>query len=186
MSLKKSVYHISDISELKHIINQWTDVYRIEIITQVNKHKISRGLTQVNATIKEYNYYIADEIKTAGELLNADDKNCLPQINDKDKNAPALITGTTPSMLTGYGLRKSTLSPASEFWSEPIVHWYKLNPDTDIVLNRNLKQIYPYNTGKTPKVIERALCANQYTKVKIRRKNALGEIEILYSQDKQR
>lgn len=187
ISLTNAVYYVSDISELKNFINQWTDVYRIKITTEISKRKISGGLVQNNTNIKEYNYYIADEIKTAGELLDTDDKEFQPQINDENKNAPALIVGITPSRLTGFGLRKDAFSPATEFWSKPIVSWHKLNPDTDIVLNYNLKQIYPYNTGKTPKAIERALCANQYTTVKIKRKNAIiGEITVLYTQEKQR
>lgn len=186
ISLKNAVHYVSDISELKNLVNQWTDVYRIEIITQTCKRKISPGLVQNNTNIKEYNYYIADEIKTVGEFLDTDDKEFLPQISDENKNAPALIVGITPSMLTGFGLRKDALSPATEFRSKPIVNWHKLNLDTDIVLNHNLKQIYPYNTGKTPKAIERALHTNQYTTVKLHRKNAIGEITVLYAQEKQR
>ena len=186
ISLTNAVYYVSDISEFKNLVNQWTDVYRIKITTEISKRKISGGLVQNNTKIKEYNYYIADEIKTAGELLDTDDKEFQPQISDENKNAPALIVGITPSRLTGFGLRKDALSPATEFWSKPIVSWHKLNPDTDIVLNHNLKQIYPYNTGKTPKAIERALRANQYTTVKIKRIHAICEITVLYTQEKQR
>ncbi len=186
VSLKNSVYYVSDISELKNLINRWTDVYRIEIITQTSKRKISGGLVKNNTKIKEYNYYIADEIKTAGELLDADDKEFQPPINNENKNVPALIVGVLPSEIIGYGLRKDVLSPAAEFKTKPIVEWHKLNPDTDIVLNRNLKQIYPYNTGKIPAAIKYTLCANQHTTVKIKRMYALCEITILYGQEKQR
>ena len=137
ISLTNAVYYVSDISELKNLVNQWTDVYRIEITTEISKRKTSPGLVQNNTNIKKYNYYIADEIKTAGELLDTDDKEFQPQISDENKNAPALIVGITPSMLTGFGLRKDAFSPATEFWSKPIVSWHKLNPDTDIVLNYN-------------------------------------------------
>ena len=63
ISLTNAVYYVSDISEFKNLVNQWTDVYRIEITTEISKRKISRGLVQNNTNIKEYNYYIADEIK---------------------------------------------------------------------------------------------------------------------------
>ncbi len=186
VSLKDAVHYVSDISDLKNFINQWTDVYRIKITIEISKRKISGGLVKNNTKIKEYNYYIADEIKTAGELLDTDDKEIQPQINDENKNAPALIVGITPSMLTGFGLRKDAFSPATEFRSKPIVNWHKLNPDTDIVLNRNLKQIYPYKTGKIPKAIEHTLRSNQYTTVKIERIYGINQIAVLYSQEKQR
>ena len=186
VSLKNAVNYVSDISDLKNLINQWTDVYRIKITTEISKRKTSGGLVQNNTKIKEYNYYIADEIKTAGELLDADDKEFQPPINNENKNVPALIVGITPSMLTGFGLRKDVWSPATEFKTKPIVEWHKLNCDTDIVLNRNLKQIYPYKTGKIPKAIERTLCPNQYTTVKIERIYGINQIAVLYSQEKQR
>lgn len=186
VSLKDAVHYVSDISDLKNFINQWTDVYRIKITTEISKRKISGGLVKNNTKIKEYNYYIADEIKTAGELLDADDKEFQPPINNENKNVPALIVGITPSMLTGFGLRKDIWSPATEFKTKPIVEWHKLNCDTDIVLNRNLKQIYPYKTGKIPKAIEHTLRSNQYTTVKIERIYGINQIAVLYSQEKQR
>lgn len=70
----------------------------------------------------------------------------------------------------GFGLRTPNHNRVSIVYAPAIYYWHELNPKTDIVLNLQLKQIYPYNTGKMPMVIEQAFQADKNVSINLYRR----------------
>jgi hypothetical protein len=107
----------------------------------------------------EYTFFVAESIKTAAQLK----KDCKKKYikissftteNGMNGKAPAIVTYARDK--TSIGLKKHM------FDNDNTINWGKdincdrLNPE-DIVIDHDMKQIFPKKTGKMPIVLEKLL-----------------------------
>lgn len=149
---------ICDIDELKRFIElmDFDDIYKISI--QVKKQYERRASKYVG--FYEHNFYVADSIQTDTQILNyvrtkyPDDV----QHHQIPVDKPAILTDIVDDVPVAPGLVMNPYTYETRNGSSSKhIFWRELNPKKDIVINRNLHQIYPENTGKYPTVIEKLL-----------------------------
>lgn len=152
---------ISTMMQLQEIIKDFSDVFYIELITEKTTYKNVRAMRIENIYIKKYQYFIADKIQTLGELFqDIDAKYIVPEINSKNKNKTAIKTCFRNVFNPKNSLDSYSIAPA---WG-----WHILDADKDIVLDSDLKQIYPYKTGKIPAALKKLFAENNYIPLDVR------------------
>ena len=167
-----SIPPITDITKIKEILDSanFKDVYKIKIFAIQKKFDITQkplahyrqvigkmsnypGKQVSQKILKSFFYFISDSIKTVGQLRQ--------ESEDKYQNifsfsAPDNSTDETPAIITYICDHKTIGLKRNQYDNNNTINWGKsilcdaLNPDTDIVLNHSLGQIFPKNTGKMP------------------------------------
>lgn len=138
---------VTSLSELKDVVNSLRNVYRIEVSFMDETYDIRTGFTVgIRSSIKHC-YWVADKITTPEQIAQRyKGASFYPAISEANKSVDAIKTSTTKRVLeetSSQGVHKTHRTE----------HWHPVNAAEDIVLNRNLKQIYPENTGKIPGVL---------------------------------
>lgn len=137
--------HFTDMCDLRDTIQKLDDVYRISI-TQIRvfKHKLKKEF---------FDFYVADEIKSIsqyGARLRQITGNFAqlyyPDVGPNDATRPAAINNIIDSISLNLGTVV-----------HKYVYWKPLNPKHDIVINRNLNQIYPIKTGNKPMLLKKLM-----------------------------
>ena len=146
-------------------IKDFLNIIKRNNLTKAAKIQITR--TKNNTATKEtVTLYVDDSIKTAGEIQDILRKRygsiCGFTPNSK-QTAPSIITGYRTrrryGMTGGYNVRidRNTVvfKEAKEVtWEEPEASVESPKPEKDVIVNRELNQIWPVATGALPKAIQ--------------------------------
>lgn len=143
----------------------FVNMIKLKNLSKTSKIQITR--TKQNTAVKEtLTLYVDDRIKTAGEIQDILKKKygsvCgfTPQ---HKQSAPTVITGHIIrhryGMTGGYNVRidRNTVifKEAKEVtWDEPEANVESPKPEHDVIVNRELNQIWPVATGALPKAIQ--------------------------------
>lgn len=132
--------------------------YKIVITVSEEFEKKSGFSTFYQMTKREYNFYIADNIQTDAQIHGSISKQHPDDIAEipTPVNKPAILTGIYDKTYMAGGLRGEFSRPHAVKVGK-IVYWHVLNHKNDIVVDKNLHQIYPTKTGALPVVIQRLL-----------------------------
>ena len=139
--------------QLKYLSAPSADIYEIEInITAPVREKSVASKPQCRG----YRFYVADDIKTDTQILADVQKKYDNVLNTwTPVGKPAVLTAV-------FGKRVHVVFPSDKD-AQPaktpiqVVEWHILNPNKDIVVDRNLHQIYPVKTGAYPTMIQKLL-----------------------------
>jgi len=167
-----SIPPITDVAKVKEILSSanFKDVYKIKIMVIQKKFDITQkplaryqkiigkmsnypGKQVSQKTIKAFFYFISDSIKTVAQLRQ-ESENKYQKIYSF--SAPDNSTDQTPALITYMCDHKTIGLKRNHFDNNNTINWGKsilcdaLNPETDIVLNHSLEQIFPKNTGEMP------------------------------------
>ena len=148
--------NFKSIDDMKKILSVNADIYRLEVIRIVENYNLQTNFTTQILETETLPLWVADEITNAKNIKKSNQgAKFSPAITDKNMNVPAIQTGINTQHC--IGMRK----PGFHAAPHPIpvsttVAWHELG-NTDIVVNKNMNQIYPTTTGKTPEILAKLL-----------------------------
>ena len=129
-------------------------VYKININVKENVHN-ANFYRNVQS---EYEIFTASDIKTDEQICQSVRKEY-----DKIQHMPDVLG--VPAILTkvsdvyhGFGiLQRRPIYGVKRTVAGKDIEWHILNPDSDIVIDKNLNQIYPEKTGAMPMILQELL-----------------------------
>lgn len=142
---------VSNIEEIQRLIKDYSDictVYSMQITIADEIYNTKTGFTERTINKKTHEFLMADKITTPAQIAQEKQGAELsPAITQNDNlNAPAIKTYSTTRDIVSLNKWSGTRTISTK----EIQSWKPLNKNTDIVVNRNLDQIFPEKTGKTP------------------------------------
>ena len=140
-----------NIEDIKKLLSANKNVYKIEAIKTKENHSINSVLETHNVETIKLLLWVADEITNAKKIKKSYPKfDFYPKINSINLNVPAIQT----DIHTDYcvGLREIGTFEPCVFPVSTTVFWHELDSN-DIVVNKDMKQIYPKTTGKIPELL---------------------------------
>ncbi len=129
--------HVHKLEEVQKMLNEFQDVYRIELDLVDEWYNVNTGHTRSIQNIKNVSLWVSDEITTPAQIeLDNPGARFRPEITSANQDVPAVRT--TSSNCTG---------------ARPLKCWTPVDRELDIVVDRQLKQIFPKKTGEIPVVL---------------------------------
>lgn len=146
---------IKNVNDIVNILASMNDIYKIEVFRIKENYNIRTNLATKILEQETLPLWVADEISNVRKIQKATGKAKLePEVTEKNINNPAIQTGTHTQY--SVALRTNMYSAPRRVPVAKIVMWRELT-DKDIVVNKNMKQIYPTVTAKVPEVLSRLL-----------------------------
>lgn len=129
------------LQDFRHI-----NIYSMQIVIADETYNVRTGFTTQTINKITGDFSVADKITTPREIAQENPNAELSPTVVQSHSAPAIKThSSTHDVITlnkWSGARKITI--------KEIQGWKALNKDKDIVINHDLQQIFPVNTGKMP------------------------------------
>ncbi len=142
------------VETLKKIVGTTGDCYRIEIVRLKENYNIRTGVATHFLEREMLPVWIAEEITNAKKIKqNTPHASFEPVITNDKMNVPAIKKGTHKRYSIGL---KTNASAARPVPVATTITWHELT-ENDIVVNKDLKQIYPTVTGKMPVAMTKLL-----------------------------
>ena len=146
---------IKNVDDIVNILASMNDIYKIEVFRIKENYNIRTNLSTKVLEQETLPLLVADEISNVRKIQKAAGKAKLePEVTERNINNPAIQTGTHTQY--SVALRTNMDSAPRRVPVAKIVMWRELT-DKDIVVNKNMKQIYPTVTAKVPEVLSRLL-----------------------------
>ncbi len=146
---------IKNVDDIVNVLASMNDVYKIEVFRIKENYNVRTNLATHILEQEKLPLLVADEISNVHKIQKAAGKAKLePEVTDQNLNNPAIQTGTHTQY--SVALRKNMYSAPIRVPVAKIVMWRELT-DKDIVVNKNMKQIYPIVTAKTPELLVKLL-----------------------------
>lgn len=154
---------VREMNDIAEMIQQMQSIDLLKIGSS-SVYKISMNIIEElrmphfkHTAKSECDFYIADLVRTDKQIDNIVRKQCKEtntEINiiPKPVGVPAILTGMQVRPGSVQGFFKQRFVPGGVN-----ITWHILDPKTDIVVDKNLHQIYPKQTGAFPAVIQRLL-----------------------------
>lgn len=145
---------VSSIDEIKKTIKDFSDIcniYSLHITIADETYNVKTGFPIYTICKSTGEFMIADKITTPREIAQEKpNAELTPTVSQaKDLDVPAIKT----YFATQDAIAVNKWSGKRAITTKETQAWRKLNKDTDIVVNLDLNQIFPANTGKMPKVL---------------------------------
>lgn len=141
-TINKLAPRIILMDDLLNYMHDFTDVYKITI-TEIRAELY-------NIEKKSFDFYVANELKTVSQW---DDRIC--QHADKCVYYPAKNHGASGHAVIDNIINHIDLRSGSGLVINKDIYWHKLNPEKDIVINNDLRQIYPLRTNDLPVTLKK-------------------------------
>ena len=153
LTIKSNFKNIEDIKKLLFVN---VNVYKIELSKTIKEnHCMSSGLKTDNVKTKKLSLWVAEEITSAKKIKNSNPRfRFFPEINSMNLNVPAIQTGVHTDYCVG--LKEMGATEPCVFPVSTNVFWHELD-NNDIVVNKDMKQIYPKTTGTIPEILAKML-----------------------------
>ena len=124
------------------------------LFNNVNVYKIELSKTH-NVKTKKLSLWVAEEITSAKKIKNSNPRfRFFPEINSMNLNVPAIQIGVHTDYCVG--LKEMGATEPCIFPVSTNVFWHELD-NNDIVVNKDMKQIYPKITGTIPEILAKML-----------------------------
>lgn len=144
-----------NIEDIKKLLSVNKNVYKIEVIKTTENHSMNSVLETHYVETKKLPLWVADEITNAKKIKKSNPKfRFYPEINSMNLNVPAIQTDVHTQY--SVGLKKIGVFEPCVFPVSTTVYWHELD-NNDIVVNKDMKQIYPKTTGKIPEILGKIL-----------------------------
>ena len=131
------------LQDFRHI-----NIYSMQIVIADETYNVRTGFTTQTINKITGDFSVADKITTPREIAQENPNTELSPmvVSEQEAVTPAIKTHSSTRDVIALnkwgGARKITI--------KEIQGWKALNKDKDIVINHDLKQIFPVNTGKMP------------------------------------
>ncbi len=144
-----------NIEDIKKLLSDNKNVYKIEAIKTKENHSINSVLETHNVETIKLLLWVADEITNAKKIKKSYPKfGFYPKINSINLNVPAIQTGI--HTVYSVGMKELAAIEPCVFPVSTTVFWHELD-NNEIVVNKDMKQVYPKTTGKIPEVLAKML-----------------------------
>ncbi|MDW2996270.1 MAG: hypothetical protein R8M71_04910 [Alphaproteobacteria bacterium] len=144
-----------NIEDIKKLLSDNKNVYKIEAIKTKENHSINSVLETHNVETKKLPLWVADEITNVKKIKRSNPRfDFFPKINSMNLNVPAIQTGI--HTVYSVGMKELAAIEPCVFPVSTTVFWHELD-NNDIVVNKDMKQVYPKTTGKIPEVLAKML-----------------------------
>ena len=131
------------LQDFRHI-----NIYSMQIVIADETYNVRTGFTTQTINKITGDFSVADKITTPREIAQENPNAELSPIVVSEQGAVTPAIKTHSSTHDVIALNK--WSGARKITIKEIQGWKALNKDKDIVINHDLKQIFPVNTGKMP------------------------------------
>ena len=142
---------VSSIDEIKKTIKDFSDIcniYSMQIVIADETYNVRTGFATHTNNKATGEFLIAKKITTPREIAQENPNAELSPIVVSEQGAVMPAIKTHSSTRDVIALNK--WSGARKITVKEIQGWKALNKDKDIVINHDLQQIFPVNTGKMP------------------------------------
>ncbi len=147
--------NFKNIEDIKKLLSVNANVYKIEIIKTIKSHYMNSVLETHNVETKKLPLWVADEITNVKKIKRSNPRfDFFPKINSMNLNVPAIQTGI--HTVYSVGMKELAAIEPCVFPVSTTVFWHELD-NNDIVVNKDMKQVYPKTTGKIPEVLAKML-----------------------------
>ena len=127
------------------------NIYSLQIVIADETYNVRTGFTTQTTNKITGDFSVADKITTPREIA---------QENPNAELSPTVVSeqGDTMPAIKTHSLTRDVIalnkwSGARKITIKEIQGWKALNKDKDIVINHDLQQIWPENTGKMPNAL---------------------------------
>lgn len=138
------------VEKIRKMLETESNCYRIEVIKIKENYNIATGVATKFLEREALPMWVTNEITSAKKIKkNTPNAKFEPNITAENMNAPAIKKGIyiQHSMGPKTGMETAKQNPAST-----TIVWHELTVK-DVVVNKDLKQIYPTATGKMPTLL---------------------------------
>ncbi len=125
------------------------NIYSMQIVIADETYNVRTGFTTQTINKITGDFSVADKITTPREIAQENPNAELSPTVVQSHAVPAIKTHSS----THDVIALNKWSGARKITIKEIQGWKALNKDKDIVINHDLKQIWPENTGKMPTVL---------------------------------
>lgn len=140
---------VSSIDEIKKTIKDFSEIcniYSMQIVIADETYNVRTGFTTQTINKITGDFSVADKITTPREIAQEKPNAELSPTVVQSHATPAIKTHSS----THDVIALNKWSGARKITIKEIQGWKALNKDKDIVINHDLQQIFPVNTGKMP------------------------------------
>ncbi len=133
---------IKTVADIVPNIEQFTDVYKIKIVKSETCDKTDKNISEHHQRNQTQEYWIAGEV-TNFRNLEMNKSAFSPEPTDKTMFVPIILKGKNNPFVR---IKKNQIPTGR-------IQWHELTSN-DIVLDKNLRQIYPQATKQIPQAIK--------------------------------
>ena len=131
------------------------NIYSMQIVIADETYNVRTGFTTQTINKITGDFSVADKITTPREIAQENPNAELSPTVVQSHAVPAIKTHSSTRDVIALASTRDVIAPnewsgAREITIKEIQGWKALNKDKDIVINHDLKQIWPENTGKMP------------------------------------
>lgn len=140
--------NISCAEDLQKLLRDFRhiNIYSIQIVIADETYNVRTGFTTQTINKITGDFSVAEKITTPREIAQENPNAELSPTVVQSHSAPAIKTHSS----TRDVIVLNKWSGARKITIKEIQGWKALNKDKDIVINHDLQQIFPANTGKMP------------------------------------